>query len=282
MAEEIDTTSQRDDIAWRSLVGGALLIGGGFVLLDQLLHLGWLAPLACLAGGLFLLAGGLRNQQKGVLIAGSIVVGFGLGIAVSLEFPGTWSVVQRLGLVALSGGAGFGLAEFTVSRVRHEVIWWPAIPLAVLVSGGVCMFITSAGLLDFVLYLSLGLGLVFLGIGLSHHWIGLVIPGCLLVSTGLGVYIPWATPFGVNALSKTGGMLVLFAFGWGLITVFTRVVMKGLIWWPLIPGGLLAVVGWGLYSGGDPGNAFRFISNTGTVAILLIGFYLMMMRRGIR
>ncbi|HMN62545.1 MAG TPA: hypothetical protein PJ988_19430 [Anaerolinea sp.] len=282
MAEEINTTSQRDDVTWRSLVGGALLIGGGFALLDQLLRLGWLAPLSGLAGGLFLLAGGIRNRQKGLLIAGSIVVGFGLGIATSLEYPGNWSVVQRIGLVALFGGAGFGLAEFTMNRVRREVIWWPAIPLAILVSGGVCMFVTPARLLDFVLYISLGLGLVLLGIGLSHHWIGLVIPGCLLVWTGLGVYIPWGTSFGVNALSKTGGMLVLFAFGWGLITVFSRVVMKGPIWWPLIPGGLLAVVGWGLYSGENPGNAFRFISNTGTVAIILIGFYLMMMRRGIR
>jgi len=282
MAEEINTTSQREDIAWRSLVGGALLIGGGFVLLDQLLHLGWLAPLSGLAGGLFLLVGGVRNQQKGFLIAGSIVVGFGLGVAISLDFPGSWSVLQRVGVVAFFGGVGFGLAELIVLRVRHKAIWWPALPLAILLSSGVCMFVTPAGVLDFVLYLSLGLGLALLGIGLSHHWIGLVIPGCLLVSTGLGVYLPWGTPFGVNALSKTGGMLVLFAFGWGLITLFSRAVMKGLIWWPLIPGGLLAVVGWGLYSSGDPGNAFRFISNTGTVAIILIGFYLMMMRRGIR
>ena len=50
-------------------------------------------------------------------------------------------------------------------------------------------------------------------------------------------------------------MLVWFSLGWILITVFLRLLMKKFIWWPLIPGGILAMVGSGLYIGGNPENA---------------------------
>jgi len=282
MAEELNSTSANDIFNWRGLVGGALVVGGGFLLIDQLFHLGWLAPLSFLAGSLVLLAGGLRMHSKGLLVSGAILLGLGLGIALAYEVFGAWNPFQRIGLVLLFSGVGFGLVEILLRREHNLAVWWPAFPLVILGACGACFLASPAGVLDFILFLSVGLGLAFLAVGLSHHWIGFIIPACLLVSTGLGVYIPWGTRFGVNALSKTGGMLVMFAFGWGLITLFSRVPNKGFIWWPLIPGGLLAVVGWGLYVGGDPGNAFRFIGNTGTVAILLIGFYLMMMRKGIR
>jgi hypothetical protein len=77
-------------------------------------------------------------------------------------------------------------------------------------------------------------------------------------------------------------MLVVFGLGWLLITVLSRIITPGIVWWPLIPGGILAVVGWGLYIGGDPGNAISFISNTGSIALILFGIYLLLLRQGIR
>jgi hypothetical protein len=282
MAEDLNTSEEIENISWRGLVGGALVVGGGFLLLDQLFHFGWMAPLSVLAAGLFILVGGLRNQSKGYLISGSLVLGLGAGIAGAFDFPAIQTISEKIGIIAVFTGVGFGLVEILLRRLFNTVVWWPVIPLAGLVSLGMCLLVTPAGILDLVLYMSLGLGLTFLGIGLANHWLGLIIPGCLVVSTGLGLYLSWGTSFGVNPLAKTGGMLVLFAFGWGLITVFSRMIIKKVVWWPLIPGGLLAVVGWGLYTGGDPGSAVQFISNTGTIAILILGFYLMMMRRGIR
>ena len=44
----------------------------------------------------------------------------------------------------------------------------------------------------------------------------------------------------------------------------------------------MAVVGWGLYIGGNPDNASTFISNTGSVALIIIGLYLLLIRRGIQ
>jgi len=75
---------------------------------------------------------------------------------------------------------------------------------------------------------------------------------------------------------------VCFALGWGLIILFSRVTTQKFIWWPLIPGGLLAVVGWGLYIGGDPHNAVSFIGNTGSIGVIIFGLYLLLLRKGIQ
>jgi len=85
-----------------------------------------------------------------------------------------------------------------------------------------------------------------------------------------------------SALSRTGIMLVAFALGWGLITVFSRVIKSAFVWWPLIPGGILAMVGWGLYIGGNPENALSFIGNTGSIGLIIFGVYLLLLRRGIQ
>jgi hypothetical protein len=40
------------------------------------------------------------------------------------------------------------------------------------------------------------------------------------------------------------------------------------------------MVGWGLYIGGNPGNALSFIGNTGSIGLIVFGIYLLLMRRG--
>jgi hypothetical protein len=76
-------------------------------------------------------------------------------------------------------------------------------------------------------------------------------------------------------------MLVWFALGWGLVTIFARVQTFKFVWWPLIPGGILAMVGWGLYIGGNPQSAVGFIGNTGSIGLLIFGIYILLLRRGI-
>jgi hypothetical protein len=141
---------------------------------------------------------------------------------------------------------------------------------------------TPAGLLDFVFYLGAGGGVVFLGVGVYKKLFGLIIPGCLLITIGPGIATAWGKMHNVSALAQTGAMLVWFALGWAFITLISRLVYQKLYWWPLIPGGILAVVGWGLYIGGNPGNAMSFIGNTGSIVMIIFGIYLLLMRRGIR
>ena len=160
--------------------------------------------------------------------------------------------------------------------------WWTAIPAGVLFGIGYCLAFSAARIFDFALYIGIGLGIAFLGIGIFKRLLGLIIAGCILFSIGLGIYMAWGRTNGVNAVASTGTMLVWFGLGWGMITVFSRAIIEKFIWWPLIPGGILAVVGCGLYIGGNPGNALSFIGNTGSIAIIIFGIYLLLMRRGIR
>jgi len=65
------------------------------------------------------------------------------------------------------------------------------------------------------------------------------------------------------------------------VTIFARVQTLKFVWWPLIPGGILAMVGWGLYIGGNPSRAVGFIGNSGSIALLIFGIYILLIRRGI-
>jgi hypothetical protein len=146
---------------------------------------------------------------------------------------------------------------------------------------GYCLLFSPLRWVDFVLYISLGIGLPLLLWGMITRLIGLIIPGCLLLGAGLGVYLAWRSPIPENGLTQTGIMLVCFAFGWMAISVAARRVIHKSVWWPLIPGGILAVVGTGLYVGGDPTRALGFIGNTGSIALMIFGLYLLLMRKGI-
>ena len=103
-----------------------------------------------------------------------------------------------------------------------------------------------------------------------------------LAGIGPGVYFAWGGSSRSGGLAQTGIMLVWFALGWALITLLSRVTFQSFVWWPLIPGGVIGVVGWGLYIGGNPANALGFIGNTGSVLVIIFGIYLLLMRRGIR
>ncbi|MDX9849143.1 MAG: hypothetical protein RBT01_01425 [Anaerolineaceae bacterium] len=134
-------------------------------------------------------------------------------------------------------------------------------------------------LLDFLLYIGTGVGVSLLLAGIYWKLIGLIIPGALLVGVAPGLYFAWENTNTANPLEQTGIMLVAFAFGWGLITVTSRTLTRKIVWWPLIPGGILAVVGWGLFIAGNPESAIGFIGNTGSVGLIIFGIYILLMRR---
>ena len=134
----------------------------------------------------------------------------------------------------------------------------------------------------FTFYIGLGIGIALLGSGLHWKLFGLIIPGCLLIGISPGLYFAWGNSNVESGLVNTGIFLVCFALGWGLITVFSKVQTQNFLWWPLIPGGILAMVGWGLYIGGSPANAVGFIGNTGSIGLIIFGIYILLMKRGIQ
>jgi len=266
---------------WRVRTGILLILIGGVILIDSFLKTGWLSLMILPVLGLLFLAGGLRVQQWGWMVAGSIFTSLGVGIFLALSPFFRLSGIERMGWLLLAFGCGWLLITLLSRLFGAPVAWWALIPGSALASGGAVLLFSRLRLLDFILYIGLGLGLAFLLWGLASRLFGLIIPGSLLVGLAPGVYLGWATPGELNPLARTGVMLVGFALGWGLVTFFSRRVTPRFLWWPLIPAGVLAMTGWGLYIGGDPHNALSFIGNTGSLALILLGVYLLLMRRGI-
>jgi hypothetical protein len=262
---------------------GAVIVALGLVfLLDLYLQTGWLNMVVLPLAGLFFLASGLWGRQMGWMIAGCILLGAGAAGAAGLAPFLDWSILTRIGAaLTLFGAAWLLIVLFSAFILKHPV-WWALVPASVIAPAGLVFLITPMRIFDFVLYIPLGLGLGLLAWGLAARLFGLIIPGSLLMGAAPGIYIAWGIPLETNSLAKTGIMLVSFALGWGLITLFSRRVTHSFVWWPIIPGAVLAISGWGLYIGGNPGNAVSFISNTGSIGLVLFGLYLLLMKRGIQ
>ena len=261
--------------------GILLLASGSAILLDQRLHTGWLSQAAAITAGLLILAGGLWIRSLLGILAGGLLTslsagGFFLLGGLDLAWNG------RLGSFLMFFGAGWLVLFIFALIFLQQRLWWMVVPGGLFTSLGASFLFTTVRILDVALYLGVGTALPLLAWGASRRLIGLIIPGCLLLGSTAGVYLGWESHTQGSALAHTGIMLVVFGLGWLLITVLSRVITTSIVWWPLIPGGILAVVGWGLYIGGDPGNAISFISNTGSIALILFGIYLLLLRRGIQ
>lgn len=261
--------------------GVLLLVSGGSILLDRSLQTGWLSHVVVILAGLLILVGGLLAHSLLGSLAGGLLAGLGAGsyfLLQAVERP--WNL--RLGGFLVAFGLGWLLVLLLSILRLKEKPWWTLIPGSISTALGACFLFSTLRIVDYVLYLGIGLALALLVWGSYERWIGLIIPGCLILGASSGVYLAWGIPADSTSLAQTGFMLVFFGLGWLLITLFSRLITTNVVWWPLIPGGILAVVGWGLYIGGNPNNALNFISNTGSIALILFGIYLLMLRRGIR
>lgn len=263
------------------ILGIGFISVGLAIFLEQFLKTGWLVLVILPISGAVFLVESTRAKKFGLLIAGSLI--FGAGIGGFLYFSSTFpiSLEQRIGWLIIAFSAGWVLITAGSTWIVPHRIWWPMIPGGILFFIGLCFLITPLRLVDFVLFITGGVGIVLLIWGVFWRIFGLIIPGSLLITIGPGIYFAWGTELAANALSKTGMMIAIFALGWGFIILFSRVVTTKFIWWPLIPGGVMAVVGWGLYIGGDPGNAPSFIANTGSIGLIIFGLYLLLLRKSI-
>lgn len=96
-----------------------------------------------------------------------------------------------------------------------------------------------------------GLSVMFLAWGLFTRNAGLLVPGGILGGIALGTYLNSSMYNGDMSVSEGGVFLLAFAAGWALITL-TSALIGQLMLWPLIPGGILALIGLALM-GGDTG-----------------------------
>lgn len=265
-----------------TFIAGILLVGvGAMLFLDQYVDTGWLPMAVIPVSGFILLFEGNRTRQFGFLIAGSLLFFSGVGVILSFSTQFELAFLQRMGMAMAIFGFGWLGITILSSYYAERLHLWALVPAAVFFSVGACFWLTDARVVDFALYLLTAVGLALLIWGIKARLFGLIIPSALLLGIGPGIYMAWGRPTEINGLAQTGVMLVWFSLGWGLIVLFSRLLTEKFVWWPLIPGGVLAVAGWGLYIGGNPENAAKFITNTGSIGLIIFGLYLLFMRRGI-
>ncbi len=170
---------------------------------------------------------------------------------------------------------------FVITRiVTSRTLWWALIPAGLFIATALCFFFKNTGVLDFIFANSIGLGIALLTWGLCRRLLGLVIAGLIVASTGSGLFLAWGrnSNQALSGLARSGLMLVVFSMGWFLIVLFDRLLRHRFLWWPLIPGGVIGVVGLGLYIGGQPAQALTFLGNTGSIVLIFIGIYLLLVR----
>lgn len=268
--------------SWIEIVGVALILLGVLGYLAIKFSIYWLPAIVGPMVGAVLIFSGIRHPGARSIIAGSVLFLVGLGGVFLLIPVNNASFALKIGIFFVVISVVWCLVTIITAIYKKAPAWWALIPGGIFLGFGCVFIFTNLRLVDFVLFLSLGIVIPFLIWGVASRLLGLIIPGSILAGIGPGVYVAWGKIGEPNGLTQTGIMLVCFALGWMLITLFSKFITNKIIWWPLIPGGILAMVGWGLYIGGDPDNAASFIGNTGSIALVLVGAYLLLLRRGIR
>jgi hypothetical protein len=266
----------------RYISGVTLIIIGLIIYLDKLRPSSWISWVAISIGTLILLVNAILIRQSRWIIFACLLSGVILGYVFAAGPFINLSIAEEIGVGLFVFSLSWFLIILLLNLIFHQTAWWAVIPAAVFLSLAGYFLFSPLGITDFILYLCIGLGIALIVWGSFSRLFGLIIPGCLLLGIGPGIYIAWGTTGQPNGLVQTGTMLVWFAFGWGLITIFSRLLNNNFIWWPLIPGGILFVVGCGLYIGGNPSESATFVSNTTAVGLMILGFYLILLRRGIR
>jgi hypothetical protein len=146
------------------------------------------------------------------------------------------------------------------------------------IAGGIVLITIGIGILlmqwmDIGAYVVLLIGMGLLAGGALSGSMGLIIPGGVLSGIGLGILAnegPWNVP----AANPNGLFLLSFAAGWFLITLTTALFTARTRWWPVVPGGIMVVLGAAELWKAD---AYLFENCSGWIASLLLilaGVYL--------
>jgi uncharacterized membrane protein (DUF485 family) len=123
------------------------------------------------------------------------------------------------------------------------------------------------------------LAAIFLVWGLIVRTFGLVIPGSILAGIALGVALT-GTVFPVIDGAHTSGVFLLsFAAGWGLMALLSVFTSGGFRWWPLIPGGILALVGLALLAGPNSLFLLTYASYLWPLVLIGVGIFILLRRR---
>ena len=148
--------------------------------------------------------------------------------------------------------------------------------------GGIALILIGIALLlnqwlNIGSYLVLLIGVGFLVWGAFSRKGGLIIPGGVLSGIGLGILVyegPWSIPMA----NPNGLFLLCFALGWFLITLLTGLFTCRTQWWPIIPGGIMAILGATVLLRGDPQVWQDYSGWIVSLILILLGVHLIVRR----
>jgi hypothetical protein len=105
---------------------------------------------------------------------------------------------------------------------------------------------------------------VFLAISAATRQIGFLIPGAIIGGLALGVGLE-------EAGYEMNGAAVVLGLAAGFLSIFVANVLTRapVYWWPLIPGGILAIVGGSNAVGGT--DADRFVALAWPLVLIAVG-----------
>jgi len=160
---------------------------------------------------------------------------------------------------------------------REHLVWG-----VVLVALGLWMLASNLLKWDLGAVFPLGLGVLFLVWGSVARKLGLLIPGGILAGIGAGALLT-AGPFSGLEDPAAGGLFLLsFGVGWALITLTSALFLRRTVWWPLIPGGIMAFTGGALLIGGPALDMLATLGQGWPIVLIAIGLYLLLWRKGLQ
>lgn len=266
-----------------TIIGIVMVMAGFLILLDQYVQTEWLSLSILPAAGLMLLSTGLNTRRMRWIIPGLLVSSAGIsGVILFGNLMTENSLTFRIGWGLVCLAIGFALILFFSLIYGKQNAWWSLLIASILTGIATPLIANKITVFEFTYTLSLAIGVSFLIWGFFERLLGLLIPGSLLTGLGPGFYLGFVSNANNSELLQIGILLTCFGLGWALITLTSRMINPGFLWWPLIPGGVLAVVGWGLIIGGNQGSALTLIGNTGSIGLIIFGLYLILLRKGIR
>lgn len=156
----------------------------------------------------------------------------------------------------------------------------PLVGGTILIAIGVLILLNQLNLVgNLGLFFIPALGVLFLAWGLATRTFGLVIPGGILGGIGLGIALIEGPLAGLGEPVQGGVFLLAFAAGWLLISLLSVFTAGTFQWWPLIPAGVLALVG-GLLLAGEAGlSALKVLGYAWPAALIAAGVWLLLRKR---
>ena len=120
------------------------------------------------------------------------------------------------------------------------------------------------------------LGVIFTGWSLVTREWGLLVPGGIL--TGIGAGVLFARSTDLSRVVDSGWFLLCFAGGWVLITVLSATHFKRRVLWPLIPAGVLGVIGASHLAVPEVQRGVRVIQDFWPWALLIVAAWLLFVK----